>query len=512
MTRAVTIPSVLSPSRGKRLLRSSMTQTHHDRRRRLLSPGGMVEDDDDAMRKQHGTFISRTATSGCCDCLHDDPRQTAPPRIQSCLQFAPRPRHHHEELKQTEALLAGEMSKLSVEEMSKALDDVHCVGQTIIETPELIQRALFEFGEEALAQSKNIYKIALQQNRKYVEGEAFRLKFLRCNMFKIKSSVSQMMKFLQYKAKYFGINKLGRDIFLSDLTNEDRDLLQSGFFHVQQCKDRCGRNVVWFFSGFVGRWTKDSMIRTHYFLNFNVLSSNPEVQKRGAVIIYYDTAQPGNNVIHRLKISEHIEVLGFVNAIPCRYSGRHFCLKTGKDTLALNNAVVACATRIIPLYTRVRTRLHYGSDMELQYTLQDHGISLKTCPVDENGVVLEAVARMWYETSVENGLFNGYSNASGNGSDASSENGGSIAKIAPSVDLQVRQNDVLLGRGTVIQSRQGNIRFRKFVAEHRAAYDQAGYTGKGRMVAELSQILKSNGVRFLKGDRDKQWIECDDKE
>eukprot|EP00980_Cylindrotheca_fusiformis_P001057 scaffold291_cov92-Cylindrotheca_fusiformis.AAC.4 len=237
-----------------------MTGTHDNEKRRLFSKGAMIEgdDDDEAVRNQNRLFASRAATSGCCDCRSEFLR-TSLPQDQRCLQLAPRSRLHMEEMKQTEALLAGEMKKLTVEEMSIALEDVHCVGNAIFETPELIQRALFEFCEEARAQSNSVYEIALQQNRKYVEGEAFRLRFLRCNMFEIKSSVSQMMKFLQYKAKYFGIHKLGSDIFLSDLTNEDRDLLQSGFLHVQQCKDRCGRTVVWFFNGFLGKWAKDAM-------------------------------------------------------------------------------------------------------------------------------------------------------------------------------------------------------------------------------------------------------------
>eukprot|EP00980_Cylindrotheca_fusiformis_P012514 scaffold3074_cov108-Cylindrotheca_fusiformis.AAC.1 len=490
-----------------------MTHTHDDQRIGLFWRGAMVEanNDDEAVRYQNALFISRAA-SGCCDRLHEPLRTLLPWDLQR-RQFAPRRRLHQEEMKQTEALLAGEMSKLSIEEMSKAQDDVHCIGQTIIETPELIHRALVEFGEEARAQSNTVYKVALQQNRKYVEGEAFRLKFLRCNLFEIKSSVSQMMKFLQYKAKYFGIDKLGSDIMLSDLTNEDRDLLQSGFFHVQQCKDRSGRNVVWFFNGFLGMWKKDVMIRAHYFLNFNILTSDPELQKRGNVLVYYDTAQPGNNAMHRLKMSEQIEILDFTASVPCRYSGFHVCLKTGKDTLALNNAVVACATRIIPRYTRVRTRLHYGSDMELQYKLQDHGISLKTCPVDENGVVLQDVAKIWYEKSVLNGVFNGYSSASDKGSDSSSDNGSSMTKVAPSdCFLGVRRNDVLLGRGTVVQFRPGNICFRNFLNEHYDAYDTASRVTKGRIVAELSQTLKSKGVRFLKAGKDKKWVECDDRE
>eukprot|EP00980_Cylindrotheca_fusiformis_P001058 scaffold291_cov92-Cylindrotheca_fusiformis.AAC.5 len=212
-------------------------------------------------------------------------------------------------------------------------------------------------------------------------------------------------------------------------------------------------------------------------------------------------------------MSEHIEILGFVTSLPCRYSSIHVCLKTGKDTLVLNNAVVACATRMFPRYSRVRTRLHYGSDMELQYELQDHGISLKTCPVDENGVVLQDVARIWFEKSVENGMFNGHSNASDEGSNSSSEKGISIAKVARSDDLLgVRRYDVLLGRGATIQSRPGNVQFRKVVAEHRDAYDKARKVAKGRIVTEISQTLKSNGVRFLKAGRNERWIECDGKE
>eukprot|EP00980_Cylindrotheca_fusiformis_P019693 scaffold6870_cov121-Cylindrotheca_fusiformis.AAC.20 len=417
-------------------------------------------------------------------------------------------------MQQAEDLWAVDMSKLSLEERSKALDDVHCVGETIVETPEMLRKALSEFGEEARRLSNPVYEIALQQNRQYVEGEAFRLKFLRCNLFEIKSSVSQMMKLLQYKAKYFGIDKLARDIVLADLTNEDRDLFQSGFLHVQQSKDRCGRNVLWFFNEFLGRWPKDVMIRTHYFLNFNILTSDPELQKRGTVYIYYDTAQPRNNAIHRLKMSEHIKILDFLGSLPCRYSSNHLCLKKGKDSLSLNKAIVTVASRMETLYSRVRTRLHCGSDMELQYKLQDHGISLENCPVDANGVVLQDVAKIWYEKSVENGLFTGYSNASDKGSDSSSDNDMSIAKVAPSDGLHmVGHNDVLLGRGTVVQFRPGNIRFRKFLDEYRDAYDKARRVAKGNMVTELSQTLKSKGVRFLKaGKKDQQWVECNDGE
>eukprot|EP00980_Cylindrotheca_fusiformis_P012521 scaffold3074_cov108-Cylindrotheca_fusiformis.AAC.8 len=129
-----------------------MTRSLDEERRDPFSPDARVHD-------QKRNFISGGATSGCFDYRHE--RTSLPSRNQSC----PRRRLRQEGMKQTESFLAAEMSQLSVQEMSKALDDVHCVGEAIVETPELIQRALSTFGEEARAQSNSVYDIALQQNR-----------------------------------------------------------------------------------------------------------------------------------------------------------------------------------------------------------------------------------------------------------------------------------------------------------------------------------------------------------
>src|SRR6056300_1048943 len=58
-------------------------------------------------------------------------------------------------MKQTEDLLASEMSKLSVQQRSKALDDVHCVGEALKETPEMVQKSLASFDLAVGKQHKN---------------------------------------------------------------------------------------------------------------------------------------------------------------------------------------------------------------------------------------------------------------------------------------------------------------------------------------------------------------------
>ena len=78
------------------------------------------------------------------------------------------------EMKETEELLAAEMNKLSVQERSKALDDVHCVGEELEETTEMIEDALGKFDQLVQTTTSRIYDIALKQNRSYVEDRSFR--------------------------------------------------------------------------------------------------------------------------------------------------------------------------------------------------------------------------------------------------------------------------------------------------------------------------------------------------
>lgn len=168
-----------------------------------------------------------------------------------------------DEMKQTEEFLAAEMNMLTVQERSEALDDVHCVGLELKETPEMIQQSLVEF-ESAVQQEKNIfYEMVCQKNRSYVEDPSFRLKFLRANMHDVGRSARQMMTFLRCKAMYFGNEKLAYDITLNDLNHEDVDMLLSGLFHIQESKDQSGRVILWIFNNMLGQCSVETMVR-HY--------------------------------------------------------------------------------------------------------------------------------------------------------------------------------------------------------------------------------------------------------
>lgn len=165
-----------------------------------------------------------------------------------------------DEMKQTEDLLASELNKLSVQERAKAFADVHCVGEELQETPEMIKKSLAEF-EELVQRDRNpVYEKAMTQDCDYVRDPTFRLNFLRANLHNVGKSVRQMMKFLQHKATYFGNDKVARDITLDDLNEEDKRLLWSGLYHIQEDRDRNGRVIIHWFGNLLGRFRAENVV------------------------------------------------------------------------------------------------------------------------------------------------------------------------------------------------------------------------------------------------------------
>ena len=109
------------------------------------------------------------------------------------------------------------------------------------------------------------YEIAVTQNRAHVEDPSFRLKFLRANMHDVGKPVRQMMSFLLHEAKYFGNDKVARDIALNDLNEEDKRLIFSGLYHIQKGSDRAGRTIVHSFGSILSRFKAETMVRLPTF-------------------------------------------------------------------------------------------------------------------------------------------------------------------------------------------------------------------------------------------------------
>ncbi|CAJ1969898.1 unnamed protein product [Cylindrotheca closterium] len=447
------------------------------------------------------------------------------------------------EMKQTEDLLASEMNRLSMQERANAFADVHCVGEDIQETPEMVQRSLEEFENTVQKERNPVYEMAVNQNRAYVEDPKFRLKFLRAKLYDARKSVRQMMSFLEQKAKYFGNDKVAREIDLSDLSKEDMELMLSGLYHIQEGRDRMGRVIVHFFGKNLSTCKADDLIRALYYIWWAIIIPLPEVQRKGVAAIYNDTARENHGMPD---FNFFKETLLFFTSLPVRFSVTHYCrhAELGR-TLTLNDPLLSFVLDRLPTYFRTRTRIHHRSSMELQYQLQSHGIPTDTLPLDVDGNIREDILNLWFDKHVkesnQNNLFhqakvvqtapeameadNSLLNhapvdanedearnalmklrkAPGDqirGSDGNSESDDLATAVIKPTD-----NDLLFGKGYRLQMHPGNIRVREQVLRTRDEYENTPRMKRREISMRLAQMFRSNGVRFLKKAESGEWIE-----
>mmetsp|Transcript_35768 Transcript_35768/g.86530 ORF Transcript_35768/g.86530 Transcript_35768/m.86530 type:complete len:483 (+) Transcript_35768:75-1523(+) len=421
------------------------------------------------------------------------------------------------EMKDTEDLLASELDKLSMKERSEAYDDVHCVGEELKETPGMIQKSLLEF-DEAVRQERNaFYELALNQNRAFVEDPSFRLKFLRANMHNVGKSVRHMMKFLKYKAQYFGQDKLARDITLADLNEEDMELMLSGLFHIQEGRDRMGRVVFYMLSGMMGRFRPEAMFRIPYYIHYNLLASLPEVQKKGLVDVCFDSPQPEEKV-SMPKRDILSDLTDAFYSIPVRSSASHLCfLKAPKTNPVLHNALVAMSVSTMSSYFRVRTRIHYGTNMELQYRLQSCGIPIDACPLDMDGNIRKDILNVWFykhlneldkSTSFESRVsFLASKERQRTVSWLGSSGSPTQLRLATGGDITASANDVLSGRGPFVRTHPGNILFREFIEGQSSEYDMAPRSERKIITTKLTHVLFARNIRFFQQTESGDWRE-----
>jgi len=461
-------------------------------------------------------------------------------------------------MRETEDVLASELSKLTMQERTKAMDDLHCVGEDLEETPSMIEQTLEMVDEAVHLKHDEFYDMAARQNRAYVEDRSFRLRFIRANLHGVEKSVSQIYHFLRNKAKYFGAESLGRDITINDLNEEDRELLMSGIYHVQAERDQNGRVILYTFSELNGKCRAESLCRVAYYVYFNILSAITEVQTKGLVLVFYDNTKI-DDVPTVPTLGLTVALMDMVKCLPIRFTAFHLCMKTRHGKLNLFDPLTKVVCNIMEEYTRVRTKLHYGSDLELQYGIRGHGISIRSCPVDSDDDLREDIKNIWLhdylktEVSINSKraaqpsgstfcgtaavpsledhpldfdalhhsldhdaqeLFGNFpcamlsGNAAAMPSAAAGIEGdqGNCARITPT------ENDILLGRGRFAQNNLGNICFRDFVGNRKNEYDEAPRGRRREIITEMRRILSSRGVRFLKQIEKDVWVESSSKE
>ena len=88
------------------------------------------------------------------------------------------------------------------------------------------------------------YRLAREQNSKYVSHHSFTVGFLRAELYDTKNAAWRMFRYLRIKLDLFGIDKLTQDILIDDLGEDGKRYLARGGLQVLPQRDTSGRRVV----------------------------------------------------------------------------------------------------------------------------------------------------------------------------------------------------------------------------------------------------------------------------
>lgn len=151
--------------------------------------------------------------------------------------------------KDVDNLLSAELMRLSLRDRTAIQEEIHgvnCVAKT--ETPDLLESSLRQLATELDQNLPEEITQAYQQSQKlpntYVNTLAFRLRFLRCELFDVRRTARRIALFLNIVLEYFGEYALERPIRLSDMTKEELKYMRKGRHQWLPFRDRSGRRIA----------------------------------------------------------------------------------------------------------------------------------------------------------------------------------------------------------------------------------------------------------------------------
>ncbi|KAL3931272.1 MAG: hypothetical protein SGBAC_011384 [Bacillariaceae sp.] len=129
------------------------------------------------------------------------------------------------------------------------------------ESFEMIQQAFHDLMQEIEMipdSQKTAWTLAMNTYPQYVLDPALFIRFLRAERFDPALTAQRMVLHFDVKQELFGNEKLGREISLADIQQDedDWDSMQRGFMQVLSKRDFSGRQVVFFYRAISGCYRK----------------------------------------------------------------------------------------------------------------------------------------------------------------------------------------------------------------------------------------------------------------
>ena len=479
-----------------------------------------------------------------------------------------------------ETLLAQSMTALSVKERDQIMEDVHGVVMDNVAYPTstpLSEDTTFvtmtknqqssdvassagnttvdgndgDFAKHVLQlayeigriPNKQAYDSAYAMSPAYVTNKDFLKLFLEADSYNVKHAAIRIVSYFEFKLELFGPSRLTRDITQGDLSQEELDILYSGQFHrLCNMRDTAGRFIIF---ARPRRKPNDVLARVAWYMFHRLMLGDAATREKGIVMIVYNNHNPAyfNYEIYHQPPKEHTwKLYKMSQVIPIKFAAGHFCYGEMSPPV---RALVNLAISTLESKHLSRSKLHFGSHLEIVHELMSFGIPPYAIPIPFEGHSHEALPlehrnflklQKCIEDELERkqrrvGLLAQHQEANhpnSNGDlncmqvlsqellsdqiqsklpertqhDTSHGRGVEPSKLDPKdVQNQVaipEPCDILLGKGRPLGRHPGNVHFRQVISYYGDQYDNCNRTEKTRLATKLIEMIHDSGVRFLK--------------
>mmetsp|Transcript_5570 Transcript_5570/g.8340 ORF Transcript_5570/g.8340 Transcript_5570/m.8340 type:complete len:506 (-) Transcript_5570:491-2008(-) len=390
-----------------------------------------------------------------------------------------------------EAELAKEMNELSFEQRERILDDVHGVAAVQEETPEFVDKRIARFDDSMSripARDRKAYNRALFLKPKLQNDRKFKLQFLRADEFDADKAAERMTKYFQQKMDLFGEEKVAKKLTMDDLKEEDLYLYEIGYMTILPFTDRSGRPIIFGDGNKLDfdRMTIDNILRSFFYLLSNCYEDEVAQKKGACTIMLFSGARRSFT-----KSAELARRTAYnVHCTPGRNTSFHACYDDPRFDLVINIIRFRSGQS-----TRVRTRAHFGTEIENDYKLMTFGIA--------SGGLLQRVKNgdlSMFEQFIQK----------------SRERDKRVIKEEEAVEARTgliaypRPNDVLIGRGKPYRDLPGNavwdVAIQGAFDRYRACTTQFEKTC---ISMDVVKSVQDTGSRFLEREGD-GWKILDD--
>jgi len=390
-----------------------------------------------------------------------------------------------------------------------------------------------------------------------------------CVLFDVPKVVTKILFYFNVKKVTFGLSYdhyddtqvdtdipiLGRDIRLSDLSEDDREALDSGACQILSERDAAGRVIMIYAPGQRKFKHMDNWCRAFWYI-WHCMITNTENQVSGCVNIVHartyllncqqtgietrgsDAQQLGD----RDSFADIRKVVRIKDSMmgDAQMVALHYCYTDSKQ----NSMVTAQKIHFMNRHQRSHFREHYSTNhQEICFQLETFGI-----PIDKEIFLPNGhLGLKWYNewikcreqqesisssTDNNNNKNNNYVNNTNNDIDNTPNTTSSVA-LTPTFDNPVlevgvvdgagegvdavdvvitiiRKFDVLFGKGKT-REHVGNLRCAYLVEQHEAEYENANRKQKTQLATTIVTMVQENNGRFLKKDKE-GWKEVEDKQ